>query len=163
LPVDWLLKVQQAIFQSYSGWEKFVNKKSERGDSGMGQHGQRFNTGTCFSVSSDDKLVLFLFPRNFRIWAIQFYTPVKIRAYYGIPLFVRIMAQLFILSYSDAVSFKEFSCCLEVVFLIVSHSQFWDLKLKELSWFLCYTLCCHWIKINLRNAPLNTVISHVKS
>ena len=28
----------------------------------MGQHGQRFNTGTCFSVSSDDKLVLFLFP-----------------------------------------------------------------------------------------------------
>ena len=29
----------------------------------MGQHGQRLNTGTCFSVSSDDKLVLFLFPR----------------------------------------------------------------------------------------------------
>ena len=28
----------------------------------MGQHGQRLNTGTCFSVSSDDKLVLFLFP-----------------------------------------------------------------------------------------------------
>jgi hypothetical protein len=28
---------------------------------GMGQHGQRLNTGTCFSVSSDDKLVLFLF------------------------------------------------------------------------------------------------------
>ena len=25
--IDWLLKVQQAIFQSYSGWEKFVNKK----------------------------------------------------------------------------------------------------------------------------------------
>jgi hypothetical protein len=41
---------------------KFANKKSERGDSGMGQHG--FNTGTCFSVSSDDKLVLFLFPRR---------------------------------------------------------------------------------------------------
>ena len=58
--IDWLLKVQQAIFQSYSGWEKFVKKKSERGDSGMGQ--QRLNTGTCFSVSSDDKLVLFLFP-----------------------------------------------------------------------------------------------------
>ena len=60
--IDWLLKVQQAIFQSYSGWEKFVSKKSERGDSGMGQHGQRLNTGTCFSVSSDDKMVLFLFP-----------------------------------------------------------------------------------------------------
>ena len=59
--IDWLLKVQQAIFQSYSGWEKFVSKKSERGDSGMGQHGQWLNTGTCFSVSSDDKLVLFLF------------------------------------------------------------------------------------------------------
>jgi hypothetical protein len=43
--IDWLLKVQQAIFQSYSGWEKFVNKKSERGDSGMGQQGQRLNTG----------------------------------------------------------------------------------------------------------------------
>jgi hypothetical protein len=28
----------------------------------MGQHGQRLNTGTCFSVSSDDKLVLFLIP-----------------------------------------------------------------------------------------------------
>jgi hypothetical protein len=28
----------------------------------MGQHGQRLNTGTCFSVSYDDKLVLFLFP-----------------------------------------------------------------------------------------------------
>jgi hypothetical protein len=28
--IDWLLKVQQAIFQSYSGWEKFVSKKSER-------------------------------------------------------------------------------------------------------------------------------------
>ena len=28
----------------------------------MGQHRQRLNTGTCFSVSSDDKLVLFLFP-----------------------------------------------------------------------------------------------------
>jgi hypothetical protein len=28
----------------------------------MGQHGQRLNTGTCFSVFSDDKLVLFLFP-----------------------------------------------------------------------------------------------------
>ena len=28
----------------------------------MGQHGQRLNTRTCFSVSSDDKLVLFLFP-----------------------------------------------------------------------------------------------------
>jgi hypothetical protein len=39
-----------------------LSKKSERGDSGMGQHGQRLNTGTCFSVSSDDKLVLFLFP-----------------------------------------------------------------------------------------------------
>ena len=33
-----MLKVQQAIFQSYSGWEKFVSKKSERGDSRMGQH-----------------------------------------------------------------------------------------------------------------------------
>ena len=60
--IDWLLKVQQPIFQSYSGWEKFVSKKSERGDSGRGQHGQWLNTGTCFSVSSDDKLVLFLFP-----------------------------------------------------------------------------------------------------
>ena len=60
--IDWLLKVQQAIFQSYSGCEKFINKKSERGDSGMGQHGQRLNTGICFSVSSDDKLVLYLFP-----------------------------------------------------------------------------------------------------
>ena len=60
--IDWLLKVQQAIFQSYSGWEKFASKKSERGDSGMGQHGQWLNAGTCFSVSSDDKLVLFLFP-----------------------------------------------------------------------------------------------------
>ena len=28
----------------------------------MGQHGQRLNMETCFSVSSDDKLVLFLFP-----------------------------------------------------------------------------------------------------
>ena len=28
----------------------------------MGQRGQRLNTGTCFSVSSDDKLVLFIFP-----------------------------------------------------------------------------------------------------
>jgi hypothetical protein len=28
----------------------------------MGQHGQRLNTETCFSVSSDDRLVLFLFP-----------------------------------------------------------------------------------------------------
>jgi hypothetical protein len=28
----------------------------------MGQHGQRLNTGTCFSVSSDDTLVIFLFP-----------------------------------------------------------------------------------------------------
>jgi hypothetical protein len=29
----------------------------------MGQHGQRLNKGTCFTVSSDDKkLVLFLFP-----------------------------------------------------------------------------------------------------
>jgi hypothetical protein len=26
-------------------------------------HGQPLNTGTCFSVSSDDRLVLFLFPR----------------------------------------------------------------------------------------------------
>ena len=60
--IDWLIEVQQAIFQSYSGWEKFVIKKSERGDSGMDQHGQPLNTGTCFSVSSDDKLVLFLFP-----------------------------------------------------------------------------------------------------
>jgi hypothetical protein len=62
---NWLidcLTFQQAIFQSYSGWAKFVSKKSERGDYGMGQHGQRHNTGTCFSVSSDDKLVLFLFP-----------------------------------------------------------------------------------------------------
>jgi hypothetical protein len=28
----------------------------------MDQHGQPLNSGTCFSVSSDDKLVLFLFP-----------------------------------------------------------------------------------------------------
>ena len=28
----------------------------------MGQHGQRLNTRTCFSASSDDKLILFLFP-----------------------------------------------------------------------------------------------------
>ena len=28
----------------------------------MDQHGQPLNTETCFSVSSDDKLVLFLFP-----------------------------------------------------------------------------------------------------
>jgi hypothetical protein len=28
----------------------------------MDQHGQRLNTGTCFSVCSDDRLVLFLFP-----------------------------------------------------------------------------------------------------
>ena len=60
--INWLLKVQEAICQSYSGWEKIVNKKSERGDSGMGQHGQRLNTWTCFSVSSNDKLVLILFP-----------------------------------------------------------------------------------------------------
>jgi hypothetical protein len=26
---------------------------------------------------------------NFRIWAVHLYTPVKIRTYYGIPLFVR--------------------------------------------------------------------------
>jgi hypothetical protein len=56
---------KQAIFLSY--WEMFVRKKSERGDSGMGQHGQRLNTGTCFSVSSDDKLVLF-FPRDSDGW-----------------------------------------------------------------------------------------------
>jgi hypothetical protein len=31
------------------------NPGSERGDTVMGQHGQRLNTGTCFSVSSDDK------------------------------------------------------------------------------------------------------------
>ena len=60
--IDWLLKVQQAIFQSYSVWENFVNKKSERRDSGMDQHWQPLNTGTCFSVSFNDKLVLFLFP-----------------------------------------------------------------------------------------------------
>ena len=41
---------------------KVCKKKSERGDSGMGQHGQWLNTVTCFSVSSDDKLVLFWFP-----------------------------------------------------------------------------------------------------
>ena len=28
----------------------------------MGQHGQRLNKGTCFSVSSEDKLGIFLFP-----------------------------------------------------------------------------------------------------
>ena len=28
----------------------------------MGQQGQRLNTGTCFYVSSDDKLVLFIYP-----------------------------------------------------------------------------------------------------
>ena len=28
----------------------------------MGQYGQRLNTRTCFSASTDDKLVLFLFP-----------------------------------------------------------------------------------------------------
>ena len=28
--IDWLLKVQQAIFQSYSGWEKFVNNDLTR-------------------------------------------------------------------------------------------------------------------------------------
>ena len=28
----------------------------------MDQHGQPLNTGTCFPVSSDDKLVLFLVP-----------------------------------------------------------------------------------------------------
>jgi hypothetical protein len=28
----------------------------------MDKHGQQLNTGTCFSVSFDDKLVLFLFP-----------------------------------------------------------------------------------------------------
>jgi hypothetical protein len=28
----------------------------------MGQHGQLLNTGTCFSFSSDNKLVLSLFP-----------------------------------------------------------------------------------------------------
>jgi hypothetical protein len=32
----------------------------------MGQHGQRLNTGTCFSVSSDDTLVLFLFYVGYR-------------------------------------------------------------------------------------------------
>ena len=41
---------------------KVCKQKTERGDAGMGQHGQRLNTGTCFSVSSDDKLVLFSFP-----------------------------------------------------------------------------------------------------
>jgi hypothetical protein len=30
-----------------------------------------------------------IYSYNFRISAIHFYTPVKIRAYYGIPLFVR--------------------------------------------------------------------------
>ena len=49
-------------------------------------------------------------------YIIHFYTPVNIRAYYGIPLFVcsstprtitSLMAQLFILSYSDTVSFRD--------------------------------------------------------
>jgi hypothetical protein len=43
--IDWLLKVQQAIFQSYSGWKKFVSKKSERGDSGMDQHKGLYGSG----------------------------------------------------------------------------------------------------------------------
>jgi hypothetical protein len=41
---------------------KVRKQKIRKGESGMGQHGQRLNTGTCFSVSSDDKLVIFEFP-----------------------------------------------------------------------------------------------------
>jgi hypothetical protein len=29
---------------------KVCKQKTERGDSGMGQHGQRLNTGTCFYI-----------------------------------------------------------------------------------------------------------------
>jgi hypothetical protein len=66
--IDWLLKVQQAIFQSYSGWEKFVNKKSERGDSGMSQHGQRLNTGTCFFCLFRRQLDPIFIPRDSDGW-----------------------------------------------------------------------------------------------
>jgi hypothetical protein len=50
---EYSAKVTFSIFQSL--------KRMQVPVSGMGQHGQRLNTGTCFSVSSDDKLVLFLF------------------------------------------------------------------------------------------------------
>jgi hypothetical protein len=60
--INWLKKVQNINYCSHAAQPIFnCHKRGGRG-SGMGQHGQRLNTGTCFSVSSDDKLVLFLFP-----------------------------------------------------------------------------------------------------
>jgi hypothetical protein len=76
----------------------------------MGQHGQRLNTGTCFSISSDDKLVLFLFPGILTKKCRILITVLTLRNRPSIVIKEgggRIMAQLFILSYSDAVSFRD--------------------------------------------------------
>ena len=64
----------------------------------MGQHGQRLNTGTCFSVSSNDKLVLFLFP------GIQTGDP-AIVAFYDKRIYKKL--RLKELSLSDPISRKE--------------------------------------------------------
>jgi hypothetical protein len=50
----------QLFILSYS--EKFVTKNQKEGTLGWVNMGNDLNTGTCFSVSSDDKLVLFVFP-----------------------------------------------------------------------------------------------------
>ena len=64
----------------------------------MGQHGQRLNTGTCFSVSSNDKWVLFLFP------GIQTGDP-AIVAFYDKRIYKKL--RLKELSLSDPISRKE--------------------------------------------------------
>jgi hypothetical protein len=100
----------------------------------MGQHGQRLNTGTCFSVSSDDKLVLFLFP-GIPTGMVHVYTINWLKKVQNInycshaaqPTFNchkrggrgRIMAQLFILSYLNV----EFNSLKQLDFISVKANK----------------------------------------
>jgi hypothetical protein len=60
--INWFKKMQNINYCYHAAQPTFNCHKRGGGGGGMGQHGQRLNTRTCFSVSSDDKLVLFLFP-----------------------------------------------------------------------------------------------------
>ena len=42
--IDWLLNVQRAVFQPYSGRKQVYKQKNQKESPGMGQHGQRLLT-----------------------------------------------------------------------------------------------------------------------
>jgi hypothetical protein len=99
-PISWNYEYSifgQIIFQNFHQFKAFVGLSDCR-TIGLSDY-RTVGLSDCRTIGLSDYsygpknltewILIMIILTLFRIWAIHFYTPVKIRAYYDIPLFVR--------------------------------------------------------------------------